>query len=384
MIEFDKEYFKKPYYFFLKDKGNKISLYYSVANTLTEAKKEDKKFDIDKTQERSLKNFLNRLMHGKLNVTPQIVQKTLKKYSDATKHEIAETKLLGRILSKSINSFLQDGDFKLDREDKEFLKSQSRDILKLLPLVAFQLLPGSSVATPFIIELSNKLGIKLDSKIPEKYKKEKNTVGGEIEELIDADGSFSNSAIPILDKGMHTKWTQDQKAAFTRNATGRWPMKARIFYGESVKNEKPIKEEDFSDAYGFEEMENVKSFKGCMKKFKELEISDPFNRYERCLTFGFDPELDTELKQEKQDGECEDCDVKLRINELKKEKMRKIIDEILLDKKKNNKDVIKKDSSENSAMSKLLVRNLQSIKKLAEKEGISLDKLLKKANQSEQ
>jgi hypothetical protein len=39
MIEFDKEYFNKPYYFFLKDKGNKISLYYSVSDTLTEAKK---------------------------------------------------------------------------------------------------------------------------------------------------------------------------------------------------------------------------------------------------------------------------------------------------------------------------------------------------------
>ena len=52
MIEFDKEYFKKPYYFFLKERGDKISLYYSVSNTLTEAKKKDEKIDLPKTQEK--------------------------------------------------------------------------------------------------------------------------------------------------------------------------------------------------------------------------------------------------------------------------------------------------------------------------------------------
>ena len=38
MIEFNKEYFKKPFYFFLKENGDKISVYYSVSNTLNEAK----------------------------------------------------------------------------------------------------------------------------------------------------------------------------------------------------------------------------------------------------------------------------------------------------------------------------------------------------------
>ena len=43
MIEFGKEYFDKPYYFYLKDRGDKISVYYSVSDTITESRKKDEK-----------------------------------------------------------------------------------------------------------------------------------------------------------------------------------------------------------------------------------------------------------------------------------------------------------------------------------------------------
>ena len=43
MINYNQEYYSSPYYFFLKDKGDKISLYYSVEETLTESRKKDKK-----------------------------------------------------------------------------------------------------------------------------------------------------------------------------------------------------------------------------------------------------------------------------------------------------------------------------------------------------
>ena len=39
MIEFGKEYFEKPYYFYIKDRGDKISLYYSVSETISESRK---------------------------------------------------------------------------------------------------------------------------------------------------------------------------------------------------------------------------------------------------------------------------------------------------------------------------------------------------------
>ena len=52
------------------------------------------------------------------------------------------------------------------------------------------------------------------NKLVKKYKKNKETEeDGELTELINADGSFSNSNIPILDMGQHTHWTQDMRAS---------------------------------------------------------------------------------------------------------------------------------------------------------------------------
>jgi len=151
------------------------------------------------------------------------------------------------------------------------------------------------------------------------------------------------------------------------------------------ENKTPLEEENYSDTYGYAEMENVNSFNECLEVFEELGVKDPFERYERCMSFGYDPELDVELKQEKKHGECEDCDVKMRINELRKDKMKKMIDEILLDKKKKSEDVVKKDSDEDdeSPISKILLRNIESIKKIAEKEGIDLNKLIKHLKEGE-
>lgn len=384
MIEFEKEYFNKPYYFFLKDRGNKISLHYSVSENLNEAKKEDSKMDFPKKEEKNVKNFISKTLKDSRKISLDSITKNLKKLVSSTKEEVVETKLLGKILSKSITSFVKEGDFKLDKEDVDFIKSQSKDILKLIPIIVFQLVPGSTIATPFIVSLADKAGIRLNSRIPEKYKK-KEKEGGELDELVDADGSFSSSNIPILDMGQHTQWTQDQRAALIRNATGMFPQRARIFYGESKENKTPLEEEDYSETYGFKEMKNVNSFNECLEVFEELEIKDPFERYERCMSFGYDPELDVELEQEKEYGECEDCDVKMRINELRKDKMKKMIDEILLNKKKKSGDVVKKDSNEDdeSPISKILLRNIESIKKIAEKEGIDLNKLIKHLKEGE-
>jgi hypothetical protein len=368
MIEFDKEYFKKPYYFFLKDKGNKISLYYSVSDTLTEAKKEDEKIDLPKTQEKKVKNLVSNILKSDKAFNATTIRNVFKKISNGAKKEMSETKLLAKILAKSLNTYVKEGELNLDKEDVDFIKSQSRDLLKVLPLVVFQVVPGSTIATPFIVALAEKIGIKLNSKVPEKYKKKE---GGEIEEFVDADGSMSSSSYPILDQGQHTHWTQDMRAGLNRMASGNFPFKARIYYGESKEDEKVLDEEDFNGTFGKEEMdkENIKTFKGCVSVFKDLDIKDPFERYERCMTFGFDPELDGEGKQ--------------RIVELRKEKMRQMIDELLLSKKTKDKDVNTKETDDDSPINKILVRNLESIKKIAEKEGISLDKLIKHLKESE-
>ena len=371
MIELNKEYFKKPYYFFLKDKGSKMSLYYSVSNTLNEAKEKDEKIDIPKTQEKKVKNLVGGILKSNKIFSVASIKNAFKKMLDDTKKEVNETKLLAKILAKALNSYIREGELNLDEDDIVFIKSQSKDILKVLPLVVFQIVPGSTVATPFIVALAEKAGIKLTSKVPEKYKKESKKEGGEIDELVDADGSLSSSNIPILDRGQHTQWTQDMRASLNRMASGGFPYKARIWFGEAEEKQEPLDEEDFEHAFGKQEIddENIKTFKGCIRVFKDLEIKDPFERYERCMTFGFDPELDEDGKQ--------------RIVELRKEKMVQMIDELLLNKKSKNNDVKSKDVDDDSPINKILMRNLESIKKIAEKEGISLDKLIKHLKESE-
>jgi hypothetical protein len=284
MIEFEKPYFRKPYYFRLEDGKDKISLYYSVSETISEAKGKDNKIDFDKTSESELKKLIKKILDSGKKLNPKDVYNSL---------------------------------FKLKNKSKN-----------------------------------------------NKTKKE----GGEIEELVDDDGTFSTSNVPILDMGQHTSWTQDMRAALIRQAGSTFPFKARIYYGESEEEQEIIDEENFSDAYGYEEIEgeDVKTFKGCISVFKDLEIENPFERYERCMTFGFDPELDKDHQQ--------------RIVELKKEKMKNILDELLLTKKSDEKEISKKDSEneDDSVIYKLLLRNIESIKKIAEKENIDISKLIKK------
>jgi hypothetical protein len=65
--------------------------------------------------------------------------------------------------------------------------------------------------------------------------------------------------------------------------------------------------------------------------------------------------------------------------------MRKMLDELLMDKKSKDTDIIdnEEDNDDDSVIGKILMKNLESIKKLAEKEGISLNKLIKHLKQSE-
>jgi len=55
MINFNTEYYGNNCYFFLKEKGDKISLYYNVAETLTESRKDDEKMEFDKKNVKKVK-----------------------------------------------------------------------------------------------------------------------------------------------------------------------------------------------------------------------------------------------------------------------------------------------------------------------------------------
>jgi hypothetical protein len=383
MINFNTEYFKKPYYFFLKDKGDKMSLYYSVSENLNEAKQIDSRMDFDKSEEKNIKTFISVILsEGKKMSTGEITGR-LKKYKEGITKEFKETKLLIKIILSSAKQYLKDKDFELSKEEKDFIKDQSGDIAKLIPLIVLQLLPGSTLATPFIIEFGKKLGIKMNSKIPEKYKEKEIEGEGELAEFVDADGTLLGSNIPMLDQQMHPHKTLDQTIKMAR--ANQWPYYKR-YWGESIENniKNLLDEVDQSESFGFEETEDVSTYDEADEIFKdELGVEDDIEREERVKRLGFDRNLDKQLRNEKKRGMCRNCFTKRRLSELEKEKMTNLIDEILLTKKKKSNDVVSKDESEDSAVSKILIKNIESIKKIADKEGISINKLIKHLKEGE-
>jgi hypothetical protein len=303
----------------------------------------------------------------------------LKKYKDVAVGEAKQTRLLIRILISSAKEYLKTKDFKLDKEDKEFIKNQSSDVLKLIPLIALQIIPGSTIATPFVVKLGEKLGMRLNTKIPEKYKKEEEKTDGEMTELVASDGTFAGSNIPMLDQGMHPRKTMDQTVIATRQTNNPVVRGYRVYYGESVEgdDENLLDEVNMSDAFGYEETEDLSTYDDADEALEELGIEDPFERHDRLEVMGFDPKLDNQLKQEKKHGQCKNCFTKRRLSEIEKQKMIKMIDEILLKKKNKSGDMVKKNSDEETPINKILSRNLQSIKRIANKEGININQLIK-------
>lgn len=295
MLEFGKEYFEKPYYFYLKDRGDKFSVYFSVSETLTESRGNDEEVIILKENLSKIKNFIKKLFSS----------------------------------------------------EKKFSKDQIKKLL-------------------------NKLNLN-------KSEKE----GGELQEFIGADGSFTKSNIPMLNQRLIAKNTTDQTVRMTR--ANQFPF-IRVYYGES-KEEKDnlIDEVNMFDSFGYRETKNAKTYKQASRILKNMGVEDPFERHERLEVMGFDPEYDKQLKMIKRRGYGKKWFSKRRLSELEKGKMQKIIDEIILGKKNKNLDVLdnKKDTNSSSVVEKILIRNLESVKKLADKEGLELKDLLNKLNKGE-
>ena len=291
MINLNEEYYQSPYYFYLKDRGDKIAVYFAVENTISESRKNDEVIVVDK----------------------EVFQ----------------------------------------------------DIQKVISN---------------IIKSGKKLSRNYVHKLLDKRAKSKQQPDGEIGELVNPDGSIIGSSIPILNQRNLAKKTMDQTVRMTRANT--WPF-LRVYYGESEdKNGKVLDEVDQSESFGFEETEFAKTYGQASKIMKKMGVKDPFELDKRLKRLGFDPKLDKELKQKKKRGKCRNCFTKRRLSELAKEK----VDEVIISKKFKDKEIIKKDketTDENDVMSKLLIRNIEAIKRLADKENISIDKLVKHLKQGE-
>lgn len=272
MINFNKEYFNNNCYFFLKEREDKISLYYSVADTLTESRKKDDKKDFKKKDLKKVKNIVNKFLSSKEKVSKKDIDKEL-----------------------------------------------------------------SGIET-----------------------------SGEIEELVDADGGLLNTRTPYLNMALHPRKTMDQTVPMTRISNDPITRGYRVYYGESEeKGENVVSEIDYSDAFGFEETEQM-DFKNTVNTLKKMGVENPVHRAK---------ELGKLPKAKKKNGKLRQrLSEKDSIEEQEKQKMVKMVEDILTKKNSKDSDILSKDS--NTSVSKILVKNLQSIKKLADKEGISISKLI--------
>ena len=271
MINFNTEYFSNGNYFFLKDRGDKISLYYSTADTLTESRKNDDRMDFDKKNSKNVKTMINNILKSK------------------------------KKLSK--------GDIK-----KRFDKAKT---------------------------------------------------SGEIEELVDDDGTMLSSKIPNINHALTPRKTMDQTVQMSRTTNDPVMRGYRVYYGESEEGtDEVINEVDYSEAFGYEETKDM-DFKNTVKTLKKMGVE---NAVERAKEFGKLP------NQKKKDGELRQrLSEKETLEERQHRLMKKMVEDILTKKPKTDSDVIKKDTG----VSKILLKNIQSIKKIADKEGISLNMLIK-------
>jgi hypothetical protein len=276
MINFNTEYFGNNCYFYMKDRGDKISLYYNVAETLTESRKSDEKIEFDKKDEKKVKGVVSSAMKTKSKVSKKALDKKLK-------------------------------------------------------------------------------GIKSKK---------------EIDELVDEDGSLLGSRIPNLNQYLSPRKTMDQTVVMARTTNDPVTRGYRVYYGESEEGtDEVINEVDYSEAFGYVETKDM-DYKDTVKTLKKMGVE---NAVERAKQFGKLP------KEEVEGGELRQrLSEKDTIEEQQKQMMKKMVEDILTKKSKDSSDVIK-----NTGVSKILKKNLKVIKNIADKEGISINMLIKALKSSD-
>lgn len=100
MIKFNKEYFKNNCYFYLKDKGENFSLYYSIEDTLTESRKKDNKKEFPKKKLKNVESLIKKYLTAKKRPLKKELEKDLE---DIEKDEIGEfVNMDGTMLSSNI------------------------------------------------------------------------------------------------------------------------------------------------------------------------------------------------------------------------------------------------------------------------------------------
>ena len=288
-----KEYYKHPYYFFLKEGKDTITLYFSVENTLTEARKKDKSVTFNKKDKKNVEKELTKIFQDKKSKTTDDIEKRLEK------------------------------------------------------------------------------------------------IKSEIDELVDYDGTFLSSKIPIYNPYLSPKGTTDQEVVATRQTNNPVTRGYRVYWGESEDEEgNVVSEIDLSDTFGGPETQDLNGPETFEKFFKDFELPAE-EAAERTRQQGKEPDPREHAKKMKKvskkiKGDKNFIDTltlveRKKIEDIRKKKIEKMVEDMLLGNKSGDAEVTEK----NSSLSKLLMKNLESIKKIADKEGISVSELIKALKKSE-
>jgi DNA-binding transcriptional regulator YhcF (GntR family) len=267
MIATDTEFYSSPYYFLLRDKGSKYSLYFSVEGNLTEARKKDEVIHFEKSKGEKVKKHLKKV---------------------AKEKKIKDTKTLKK----------------------------------------------------------------------------------DLEELVNADGAMSNSAIPILDPKLHPRKTMDQTVAASRITNDPISRGYRTYYGESE-----MKEIDMSGAFGYEETEDMDGKDTYKYLVKDMGM-EPDDAKERTKQQGKDPSG----KKDKKSKYYRDKNFITRatLSEIQRQKAIKMVEDLLTKKNSDNSEVGKKVNADSIDELPLLIRkNLKSLLNNVEKHGFSKEDIIK-------
>jgi hypothetical protein len=281
MIKTNTEYFSAPYYFYILEKHDKVSLYYAIADTLLESRKIDEKIDIN----------------------PKDLEKVKKGVSDIVK-------------SKK---------FKTKEQIKKYFTPKSKD-------------------------------------------KE------EMTEFVDDDGTMNTSKIPILDKSIMAKKTTDQTVVTGRMTNNPVTRGYRKYYGESeISNDNIVTEVDYSEAFGYEETKDMDGESTYKYLIDKLGMS-PDEAVERTKQFGKDPYGNKTKHAPKEIRNKKGFIDRMTLSEKKREEMIKMVEDILLKNKYGEHEL---EEKEEKPVSKIVKKNAQVLKKMAEKEGITINQLIK-------
>jgi hypothetical protein len=227
--------------------------------------------------------------------------------------------------------------------------------------------------------------IQKDKKIKNKgeLKKHLKKFKGDIGELVDYDGTFLSSKIPIINPKLSPIKTTDQEVVATRQTNNPVTRGYRVYYGESIEDG-PILEIDMDGAFAWNETKNMngkKTFKYLVKNMG-MEPEDAKDRTEK---FGKDikdkKEKNTpkKIKDKKSFIGTFNLFEKRKIEEKRNEEARKLIEDILVSKNKKDNDV----NSKEPKISKTLLNNIKSLKKMADKQGLSMGELIKMIKKDE-